>query len=325
MAGKRKKLLTDMGSQMAAEVRKDLATLEADAAAGLVQTKLTPLLDKPADAFNVDVHFQSAVAEALKTKRSVQLATALQTPGGEAGGLAEAYDRVQRLQGNVVDLSGWDLTEEGSADSQLVVAWMASGPGGLTRLVLDAPKACAAVVDALHALVAQTQSLVDLDVMEKNAANLNVLRLNGVEPVESIDESNKKYGPVSAAIIAACVRVNRTVVELKCAAPAKSVTARYPTARFLTRPGRPCAAWTTTRSAASTSMAGAPSRSRASRPSARPSPRCLAWLLSGAPPESAIAPTIPTCSLFCHDRVAPRARAASAPTTSPTMARTCPP
>ena len=228
VAGKRKKLLTDMGSQMAAEVRKDLATLEADAAAGLVQTKLTPLLDKPADAFNVDVHFQSAVAEALKTKRSVQLATALQTPGGEAGGLAEAYDRVQRLQGNVVDLSGWDLTEEGSADSQLVVAWMASGPGGLTRLVLDAPKACAAVVDALHALVAQTQSLVDLDVMEKNAANLNVLRLNGVEPVESIDESNKKYGPVSAAIIAACVRVNRTVVELKCAAPAKSVTARYP-------------------------------------------------------------------------------------------------
>ena len=58
---------------------------------------------------------------------------------------------VEQLQGNVVDLSGWDLAEEGSADSQLVVAWMASGPGGLTRLVLDGRKACAAVVDALLA------------------------------------------------------------------------------------------------------------------------------------------------------------------------------
>ena len=66
---------------------------------------------------NVDQHLLAAVAEALKIKRSVQLAAALQTPGGEAGGLAEAYDRVQRLQGNVVDLSAWDLSQ-GSADSQ---------------------------------------------------------------------------------------------------------------------------------------------------------------------------------------------------------------
>ena len=222
VAGKRLKLLTDMGAQMAAEVRKDLATLEADAAAGLVQTKLTPLLDKPADAFNVDVHFQSAVAEALKTKRSVQLAARLQTRGGEAGGLAEAYGRVQRLQGNVVDLSAWDLREEGSADSQLVVAWMASGPGGLTRLVLDAPKACAAVVAALHALVAQTQSLVDLSVMD--GSSLPVLQLNGVEPVESIDVhvESKPHGPVSAAVIAACIRENRTLVKLRRAAPDRS-------------------------------------------------------------------------------------------------------
>ena len=59
---------------------------------------------------------QAAVADALKTKRSVQLATALQKRGGEAGELKKAYDKVQPLQGNVVDLSGWDLADGGSAD-----------------------------------------------------------------------------------------------------------------------------------------------------------------------------------------------------------------
>ena len=37
VAGKRKKLLADMGAQMAAEVRKDLATLEAGLADALKQ------------------------------------------------------------------------------------------------------------------------------------------------------------------------------------------------------------------------------------------------------------------------------------------------
>ena len=120
-------------------MREGLQLSAAEAAAGFVSEKLKDTLDQPADAFNVDLQFQSAVAEALKTKRSVQLAARLRTPGGEAGGLAEAYDRVQRVQGNVVDLSAWDLSQ-GSADSQLVIAWMTSGPSGLTRLVLDAPK-----------------------------------------------------------------------------------------------------------------------------------------------------------------------------------------
>ena len=89
--------------------------------------------------------------------------------------------------------------------------------GGLARLVLDATKACATVVAALHALVAQTRSLVDLSVMD--GSSLPVLQLNGVEPVESIDVhvAGKPHGPVSAAVIAACVRVNRALVELRCA------------------------------------------------------------------------------------------------------------
>ena len=49
-----------------------------------------------------------AVSEALKTKTMVQLATMLQTPGGELG---EGVAKAEALQEPVVDLSGWDLAD----------------------------------------------------------------------------------------------------------------------------------------------------------------------------------------------------------------------
>ena len=116
----------------------------------------------------MDAHFQAAVADALKTKRSVQLATVLQTRGGEAGELAEVYDKVQPLQGNVVDLSQLDLSA-GSADSTLVVEWMKSGPGGLTRLILDASNPD--VLAALQTLVAATRTPIDLQLIKRSAMN----------------------------------------------------------------------------------------------------------------------------------------------------------
>ena len=75
------------------------------------------------------------------------------------------------------------------------------------------------MVDALHALAAQTRSLVDLSVMD--GPSLPVLQLKGVEPVKSIDlhVADKPHGPVSAAAIAACIRENRTLVKLRRAAP----------------------------------------------------------------------------------------------------------
>ena len=79
------------------------------------------------------------------------------------------------------------------------------------------PKASAKVVAALHGLVAQTTALVDLDAMEEGAPNLNVLQLNGTEKVKSMDLSGKKLGPVSAAIIGACIQQNRVLESLKCA------------------------------------------------------------------------------------------------------------
>ena len=215
VAGKRKKLLADMAVQMAAEVRKGRTAEAAEEAARMVQAKLAPLLEGKAEAFNKDMHFQKAVDDALKAKRSVELAAMLVGEGAE-GGLEAAIERVEPLQGNVVDLSQMALGE-GGADVAFVVAWMDSNPSGLTRLKIDVPKASAKVVAALHGLVAQTTTLVDLDAMEQGALNLNVLQLNGTEKVKSMDLSKKKLGPVSAAIIGACIQQNRVLESLKCA------------------------------------------------------------------------------------------------------------
>ena len=216
VAGKRKKLLADMAVQMAAEVRKGRTVEAAEEAARMVQAKLAPLLKGEAEAFNKDMHFQKAVDDALKAKRSVELAAMLVGEGAE-GGLEAAIKRVEPLQGNVVDLSEMALGE-GSADVAFVRAWMDSNPSGLTRLKIDVPKASADVVAALHGLVAQTTTLVDLDAMEQGAPNLNVLQLNGTEKVKSMDLSEKELGPVSAAIIGACIQQNRVLESLKCAA-----------------------------------------------------------------------------------------------------------
>jgi len=205
VAGKRKKLLVDM----AAEVRKGLTAKKADEASCLVRERLRDTLDQPRDCFNVDVRFQDAVGEALKAKRSVELAAALQRQGG-IGSLGEAVTKVQPLQGNIVDLSDWDLVE-GSAEAQLVVEWMLSVPGGLTRLKLDTSMACAG---ALHKLVAKTMTLVDLDLMEEDAANLNVLQLNGIERVEMIDLSNKGLKRASAVVITKCMAANYWLTSL---------------------------------------------------------------------------------------------------------------
>ena len=184
-----------MGEQMADEARvglaeKGLAEELVDGAAGMVRTKLAPMLNEDAQAFNRDVFFQKKVDEALKAKRSVELAAML-VGAGTQGGLEAAMERVEPLQGNVVDLSEIALGE-GAADVAVVVAWMRSNPSGLTRLEIDAPNASAEVVAALHALVAQTATLVDLDAMEKNAPTLNVLQLNGTEKVKSMDLSEKR-------------------------------------------------------------------------------------------------------------------------------------
>ena len=215
--GKRKKLLGDMVDQMASEVRRDTKGPTADEAASMVRTKLAPMLQEDAQAFNRDVFFREKVDEALKAKRSVELGAMIASEAGAEGGLEAAIERVEPLQANVVDLSEMALGE-GGADVAVVVAWMGSNPSGLTRLKIDVPKASAEVVAALHALVAQTATLVDLDAMEKNAPTLNVLQLNGTEKVKSMDLSRKGIGPVSAAIIGACVRVNPVLESLEYAA-----------------------------------------------------------------------------------------------------------
>jgi len=184
---------------------------------------------------------------------------------------------VEQLQGNVVDLSKMALGE-GGADVAIAVAWMRSNPSGLTRLEIDVPNASTEVVAALHELVAQTTTLVDLDVMEKLASNLNVLQLNGTEQVESMDFSDKKLGPVSAAVIAACIQRNRVLESLKCAAALPCRVFAFPSAPADTqRMPLPLAAWTGTRFRSTSSRAQ--SRRR------RSTSRARSWAL---PPPSSL-------------------------------------
>ena len=92
----------------------------------------------------------------------------------------------------------------------------------MPKVYQGVPRASAEVVAALHGLVAQTTSLIDLDVVEEGAPHLNVLQLNGTAKVSSVDLSGKgRVGPVSATIIAACIQHNRVLEYLKCARPAQ--------------------------------------------------------------------------------------------------------
>ena len=127
---------------------------------------------------------------------------------------------VEQLQGDAVDLSKMALGE-GGTDVRNVVEWMRSIPSTLTRLKIDVPNASAEVVDALHSLVAKTTTLAELDAMDQwmegSAIHLNVLQLNGTEKVKKMNLSGRQLGPVSAAIIAACVQRNPVLKSLKCA------------------------------------------------------------------------------------------------------------
>ena len=45
---------------------------------------------------------------------------------------------------------------------------------------------------------------------------LPIDELKGIKPVESIDLSGKKLGVASGIIVAACIKVNAVLKELKC-------------------------------------------------------------------------------------------------------------
>jgi len=79
---------------------------------------------------------------------------------------------------------------------------------------------------------------------------LQIDELKGTEPTERIDLSNKYLGVASAIIIASCIKENGVLKELKCAPPPTQVFA------FVSAPVDTLhpvlAAWTKTRSAAST-------------------------------------------------------------------------
>ena len=228
VAGKRKKLLTDMGAQMAAEVRRGVAEEAAEEASQLVRVRLglercadaggaaderleAPLSDE-AEAYNSDPRFQAAVSDALKVKRAAMLAAAMQHGGG--GGLAAAMDMVLPLQAGGVDLSGFDFGSDDGALVGTVVAWMKSEPSALTSLKLDWVNACSRVREAVLDMVRTTRTLVALSVGEERAMPLNPQQLCGREALPSLDLSNKGLGPISVAIIAAGLSVNKVLTTL---------------------------------------------------------------------------------------------------------------
>ena len=185
-----------MASEVASKARAlGLAAEVVDHAARFVTDSLAPMLSEPAEAFTEDLYFQYVLDEALKTKCSVERT-------------------VQPLQESKVDASSMELAEGGSQVA-FVASWMRSRPLGLTCLTINGQKVCDEVLVALQQLVAETTTLFDLDLME--GCTLNVLQLNGVEPVASLDLSKKGLRPTSAAIIGACISANPVLESLKCA------------------------------------------------------------------------------------------------------------
>ena len=177
-------------------MRVGLAAEAADAASRLVKTTLEPMLSEPANAFNNDVRFRAAFDEALETKRVVEA-----------------------LQTNQVDASSMELAD-GGENVAVVTNWMRSSPPSLTRLKINGPEVCGAVLAALQQLVAETATLVDVDVMEcfsDYKYTLNMPQLKGTTPIEKIDFSGKRLGVASAIVIASCIKDNASLKQLRCA------------------------------------------------------------------------------------------------------------
>ncbi|EOD31475.1 hypothetical protein EMIHUDRAFT_231872 [Emiliania huxleyi CCMP1516] len=227
VAGKRKKLLTDMGSQMAAEVRRGVAEGAAEEALQLVRVHLglercadaggaadkrleAPLGDE-AEEYNSDARFQAAVGDALKVKRAAMLAATMHRG---AGGLAAAMNAVLPLQASRVDLTGLDLGSDDGVMVGTMVAWMKSEPSALTSLTLDWGVACGRVREAVLSVVRTTRTLVALSVGEKGAMPLNPLQLTGREALTSLVLSSRGLGPGSAAVVAAGLSVNEVLTSL---------------------------------------------------------------------------------------------------------------
>ena len=156
--------------------------------------------------------FRRFTAVPRRTERLADLIVSTQVQVSTRRRVCSKKMSAEQLRGNKVDLSEMALGEDDR------VEWMDSNPSGLTWLKIDVPNASAEVVAALHRLVAKTTTLVELDAMERGAPNLNVLQLNGTEKVKVMDLSSKRLGPVSVAIIAACVQCNPVLESLKCAA-----------------------------------------------------------------------------------------------------------
>ena len=68
--------------------------------------------------------------------------------------------------------------------------------------------------EALCKLAAKTTSLVDLSLMEKDARSLNVLQLNGTEPVAALDLKGQKLRTGSGRIIGASLIVNPSITKV---------------------------------------------------------------------------------------------------------------
>ena len=115
--GKRKKLLSDMGTAMVAEVRGPLALLGEEVAAASTSALLEELehtaLKEDAEWYNEDANFESTVSSIVSLKKNA---------------LADA-DRLS-LDNQEVDLTGWSLLEPGRLNK--LKAWLGAGPQAKT-------------------------------------------------------------------------------------------------------------------------------------------------------------------------------------------------
>ena len=117
--GKRKKLLTDMGTAMATEISGPLAVFGEQA----VSSGVSSLADKLSSValkedktwYNIDDNFEAAVGQIMKAKSEV---------------LADV-ERLS-LSDEAVDLTGWDLGGPGNAAK--LTGWSKAGPKATTLM-----------------------------------------------------------------------------------------------------------------------------------------------------------------------------------------------
>ena len=181
---------------MEVEVRGPLQAFGAAAVDKGVQNlkeELKATLLKEGEWYNDDTNFETAVKSATKAKRNV-LADADKLPMGASS----------------IKLTDWSLSEPERV--AMLANWLQAGPAATTLDLSAVSRGISTEeVSQLAVAICANEKLEEVN-MEGYA--LPVKKLKGIDPVESLDLSQKQLTPLSAALIASLIGVNGSLTSL---------------------------------------------------------------------------------------------------------------